>query len=351
MNLRLSLFASGCLLLAVAPVQAEETVDQQAVISVQRIWDRATHSAFTDITQFQDQLYCTFREGSGHIPGLNGTVRVIRSADGENWESVALLDERHVDLRDPKLSITPDGRLMINMGASYYHGRERQKIESRVSFSDTDGKNFGAPQKVQFPEKLVTGQDWLWRITWHGDAAYGCVQQLPVGAKRELHLLKSTDGIRYEHVSELPLEAPSETTLRFTADDTLFAMIRHGDGKAYLGQSKPPYSDWKIYPANQQFGGPNFVQLPNGAWLAGSRNFSQKPYTTSLWTMNPKSGQFGELLTLPSGGDTSYPGFVIDRENNQILVSYYSGHDGRTAIYFARLRLDVVEEKCKSLAD
>ncbi len=346
MLVRLSLVVVGCLCWAGNLAVAEETIDQKLVISIQRIWDRATHSAFTDIARFGDHYYCTFREGDGHIPGLNGTIRVIRSLDGENWSSVALLDEPHVDLRDPKLSVTPDGRLMVNTGASYYHGSQRLKIESRVAFSDQHGENFSAPQKIQFPEKLVTDMDWLWRVTWHGDQAYGCVQQLPAGKKRALHLLRSSDGIRYEHVAEMELPAPSETTLRFTSDDTLWAMIRHGDGKAYMGQAKKPYTTWKIYPANRQFGGPNFVQLPGGAWLAGSRNYEQRPYTMALWTMNPATGEFGDLLTLPSGGDTSYPGFVIDRDNNQILVSYYSGHDGRTAIYLARLRLDAVEKMC-----
>ena len=70
---------------------AEETVQQRLVISVERIWDRAAHSAFTDLIRFQDHLYCTFREGTGHIPGQNGVIRVIRSADGMNWDSVALL--------------------------------------------------------------------------------------------------------------------------------------------------------------------------------------------------------------------------------------------------------------------
>lgn len=67
---------------------AQETVLQTHVVTVERIWNRAAHSAFTDIIRFEDDLYCTFREGSGHIPGRNGLIRVIRSHDGMNWESV-----------------------------------------------------------------------------------------------------------------------------------------------------------------------------------------------------------------------------------------------------------------------
>ena len=105
-----------------------------AAVSVERIFDRAGHSAFTDICRFKGRLYVCFREGSGHVPGLNGTVRIIVSGDGLNWRSAALLDEEGVDLRDPKLSVTPDGRLMVLMGGSVYAGGRLLKMGPRVSF-------------------------------------------------------------------------------------------------------------------------------------------------------------------------------------------------------------------------
>ena len=321
---------------------AEETAEQQLVISVERIWDRAAHSAFTDLVRFRDALYCTFREGSGHIPGMNGTIRVIRSRDGMNWESVALLEEPHVDLRDPKLSVTLDGRLMINMGASYYHGSERQRIESRVSFSNPEGEEFSRPKKVVFPESIITGFDWLWRVTWHDGVAWGCVQQVPEDADRALHLVRSQDGVRYEHVTALPVDSPTETTQRFLPDDTMIAMTRRTGPSpvGWIGLAKPPYTDWKFRPTNKAFGGPNLIRLPDGDWLAGSRGYDQRPHTTALWKLNLDTARFEDVLTLPSGGDTSYPGFVVDEDANRLLVSYYSGHEGESAIYLATLRLD-----------
>jgi hypothetical protein len=92
------------------PTAAEETVEQKYVVAIERIWDRPGHAAFTDMIALGDDLYCTFREGSGHIPGLNGLVRVIRARDGMNWESVALLEERHVDLAGGQPRIRTRGR-------------------------------------------------------------------------------------------------------------------------------------------------------------------------------------------------------------------------------------------------
>jgi hypothetical protein len=331
-----------------AAAAADETDDQKYLVSIERIWDRPAHAAFTDIIALSGDLYCTFREGSGHIPGLNGVIRVIRSRDGMNWESVAVLAEPHVDLRDPKLAITPDGRLMVNMGASYYQGQMRLGIESRVAFAESDGTTFGPPIKVEFPKQMIAGSDWLWRITWHEDVAWGCVQQSrtdPGGdGRRALRLVSSRDAIHFEEVAQLDVDSPSETTLRFLPDQTMVAMIRcEGNPKiGRIGRAKPPYTDWKFTDASKRFGGPNLMQLPGGAWLAGSRAYDSGPAKTQLWRLDLDSGNCQNLLTLPSGGDNSYPGFVIDQQKHRLYVSYYSSHEGKASIYLAILRLDAL---------
>ena len=118
------------------PVPASEPEN----VSVRKIWDRGEHNAFSDLIRFQDRWWCTFREAKDHGPSL-GQVRVIVSTDGEKWESAALLEEREVDLRDPKLSIMPDGRLMLIMGGSVYRGTPFGTRSPRVSFS-ADGRQW-----------------------------------------------------------------------------------------------------------------------------------------------------------------------------------------------------------------
>ncbi|MEZ5363225.1 MAG: hypothetical protein R2748_13005 [Bryobacterales bacterium] len=61
----------------------------------------------------------TFREADGHVKG-DGSIRVLTSRDGETWESTGLVSEAGVDLRDPRISVTPDNRLMLLMGGSVY---------------------------------------------------------------------------------------------------------------------------------------------------------------------------------------------------------------------------------------
>ena len=107
------------------------------LLSVAKIWDQGAHNAFTDLLRFDDRWWCTFREAEEHGPSI-GTVRVITSEDGADWQSVAVLEEQEVDLRDPKLSVTPDGRLMLVMGGCVYGSGEHGTRSPRIAFS-SDG--------------------------------------------------------------------------------------------------------------------------------------------------------------------------------------------------------------------
>lgn len=321
---------------------AAETTQQKLMLWIQRIWDRAEHSAFTDLVKFRNRYYCAFREGSGHIPGLNGVIRVIESDDAQNWRSVALLDEPHVDLRDPKLSVRPDGRLVVNMGGSFYLGTTRMKMESRVSFADADGRNFTKPQPVAVDEKVHTSMDWLWRITWHKGVAWSAVQQVPQNGPRSLQLVRSEDAISWKHIHTFDLKAPSETTLRFLPDDTLVALIRHGGNPAhgFIGTSRPPYTAWQLRESNKQLGGPNFILLPDGRLLAATRTYDDPAKAgAELCWLDPGSATLTPIIRLPSAGDCSYMGLVLEAELDRVLISYYSSHEEKAAIYLAAIRL------------
>jgi hypothetical protein len=54
------------------------------LVSVEKIWDKAPHNAFTDLTRFQNLFYCCFREADSATKG-EGTIRTLISASGSNW--------------------------------------------------------------------------------------------------------------------------------------------------------------------------------------------------------------------------------------------------------------------------
>lgn len=317
----------------------QSSPEQRAIISIERIWDRASHNAFTDLVFFKEKLYCTFREGTGHVPGdkgINGTIRVIATADGQNWYSAAHLAEKEVDLRDPKLSVTPEGRLMLNMGGSFYQGKQLLKLEPRVAFSDEKGSVFYDPEPVEVSGSIATNKDWLWRIAWKAGQGYGMIYQ-SLNENWKLHLVKTKDGLSYENVQSFEIVGnPSEAALRFLPDQSLVALLRRdaGDRMGYIGHSRPPYRSWTWNSLSTRLGGPHFIQLPDGRLLCGTRDYEGEERKTILAFIT-LDGRFEKVLTLPSGGDTSYPGMAL--KDDVLYVSYYAGHEGKTAIYLAKI--------------
>jgi len=317
------------------------------IVSVKKIWDAGNHNAFTDLIHWRERFWCTFREADGHVGG-EGKLRVLMSDDGEQWQSIALLAEAGIDLRDPKLSITPDDRLMIVAGGSVYQGKTLTGRQPRVAFS-TNGRDWSPPERV-----LAEG-DWLWRVTWHDRVCYGIAYDAskrstvaaqeaakltapadPGAADWKLKLYKSTNGRNFELVTHLDVPGhPNESTLRFRRDGSLMAMVRRegGSQNGWLGTSRAPYTEWKWSETNMRFGGPNFIELPTGELWAVTRNYVPKAHTV-LAKLTDKSIE--PVLTFPSGGDNSYAGLVW--REDLLWVSYYSSHEGKTSIYLAKVK-------------
>jgi hypothetical protein len=301
------------------------------LISVKKIWDAAPHCAFTDLTRFNGKWFCTFRESHGHIIG-NGKIRVTVSNTGDDWQSAALLEEDGIDLRDPKLSITPDNRLMLTMGGSVYKDKKLVDRQPRVAFS-TDGTTWTAAKRV-----LKKG-DWLWRVTWHKGVAYGTDYLAPADKPAMLQLVQSTDGINYQRLQDFHIPGyPNEATARFLTNDTCIILARregvqHKDNDAWIGASQPPYGKWVWQDAGMFVGGPNFIVLPDGKLIAAGRIIANKKAQTFVGNMTET--KVSPDLILPSGGDCSYPGLVW--HDNVLWVTYYSSHEGRTSVYLAKV--------------
>ena len=280
--------------------------------------------------------------------GGSGKVRIIVSDDGEKWTSAALLAEEGIDLRDAKLSVMPDGRLMCMMGGAIW-SRDGKNIwdgksgaltrSPRVAFSE-DGKNWTSPKKV------LAEDHWLWRVTWKDGRGWSMSKLGEGWNPRRLMLYTTTDGLDWQWVTEpiLPDDAwnGSETTLRFLPDDTMVALTR----PEWIGTSRPPYYEWKWTrirpkPDNPRYrtgmiGGPNFVCLPDGSLWASARYYGSKKKTV-LARMTTTS--FTPVLELPSGGDNSYTGMVYNEDDGLLWMSYYSSHEGKTCIYLAKIRI------------
>jgi len=307
-----------------------------------RIWDQAPHNAFTDLVRFRGSFYCCFREAPGHVPrgrSENGAVRILKSKEGRSWENVAILRNEQYDLRDPKLSVTPDKKLMVIMGGSDYTTGKLEGCLAHVSFS-RDGRSFTEPIPTRVDQTIKSDYDWIWRVTWNHGTGYGVVYQ-PVQPDGEfrIRLLGTKDGINYQLISDLDLKGkPNETTIRFDGKHLYMVVRRESqDQNGMLGESDPPYRNWTWHDLGIRLGGPEFILLKSGQILLGTRFYhpAEAGGAKTGIVYLESSGKPGKTIELPSGGDTSYPGMVLFR--NKLYMSYYSSHEGKTSVYLAIL--------------
>jgi hypothetical protein len=302
---------------------------QAEIVDVRKIWDAAPHNAFTDLIRYKDRWWCVFREGKGHVSD-DGALRVLTSKDGDAWESASLVTMKGADLRDAKIVVAPDGRLMLN-GAGHMHPPSPAEYQTFAWYSE-DGKTWTEPVKIGEPEF------WLWRVTWLGKKAYG----VGYGCKdlKIARLYASEDGKTFEPTVKTFFEGgyPNESSILFQPDGTALCLLRRdeADATARLGSAKSPYTEWTWKDLKVRLGGPHLLRLPDGRMVAAGRRYDGGQRTSLHW-LDSETGTMTEFLKLPSGGDTSYPGLVW--HDGLLWVSYYSSHEKKTSIYRAKVKL------------
>ncbi|MEX0643107.1 MAG: hypothetical protein WD468_10425 [Pirellulales bacterium] len=315
------------------------------ILRTDRVWNAAAHNAFTDLVWYDGRFVLAFREGTVHgVPPVSqpgGFLRVLQSSDGLSWNSAALIQgTSNEDLRDAKLSVTPDNRLMLTGAAAFKNATSER--QSKVWFSN-DATNWTAPVNIG------DYNYWLWGTTWHNGQVYG-VGYGPTNTsvadrdKRVTRLYRGSDGTDFNALVS-PLAANSgltgsgETALLFRTDGTAVVLSRRDSGnfESLIGTSNGDYTQWNWHVVPERTGGPELIELPDGRIVAASRRFVGKQTTTALFWLDPAAGTLTHFLTLPAGGDTSYAGMVW--RNDLLWVSYYSSHEGKASIYVSQIQI------------
>ena len=327
------------------------------VASNGQIWYNGNHSAFTSIVKFNGEYYVSFREAGSHIfdedGQARGKIRVLASKDGKDWKSVALIGKEGFDLRDPKLSVTPDGRLMVLIGGSVYVDRKLVARKPQVCLSP-DGRHFPDLQQIEFSEGGgLNGQEWPWRVTWHKGTGYTVCYTLTGHNRSFLTLWKTKDGVHYDFICKLGLDEndyPNEATVRFLPDDRMMILIRQdGDrngasANGLLAVASAPYSEWTYTDIGFKIGGPELLVLGKDRLVIGGRDYVQGGNYTAIWT-GPLEGPFEKVASLHEPvSDSSYPGFIV--VGKELWCSYYRSYGDKksdAAIYLAKIPLKTVK--------
>ncbi len=217
-----------------------------------------------------------------------------------------------------------------------------------MRFFNPVSKEFTQPQNINIDKQIRTERDWLWNVTWYDGTAYGVVYQ---GAKNKLnswttHLVKSQDGIKYEYVSSMEVSTnPNEADVKFLADGKMVIIVRGAPGA--IGVSSAPYKKWNWNPLPVKLEGPELVVLENNSLVCATREYNSGNANRTILAHVSLLGDFKKILTLPSGGDTSYAGMVL--KDGVLYISYYSSHEGQTSLYKAN-REKGVGKSCIYLA-
>lgn len=316
-----------------APIEPQAVTFTPGVelIAYRMIWDRGRHQAFTDLIRYNDLWVCSFREAPAHDGGVRDSkIRVLTSEDSERWTDTGALADPRGDIRDSKLSITPDGELMLLTAIQLFNTGEERRHQS-VAYFTRDLQRWDGPHDV------LDDGCWLWGLTWHNGVGYSIGYR---SLKYTANLYTTRDGRRFERLVEsidAHTHKPNESSIVFDSD-TAYCLLR-AFGPAYIGVAKKPFTQWTWTRIDQPVGGPEMLQLPDGRLLGGGRLYLPNGVrTTSLLWIDPRAGTIQEALRLPSGGDTSYPGMVW--HEGKVYMSYYSSHAGKSSIYFAEVAVE-----------
>lgn len=323
-----------------------------AVRSVRRIFHNGEHNAFTDLIRFRGKIYLTFRScPDGHMVHPTSSILVLSSEDGVTWSEVHRFRIPLRDPRDPHFLVFRD-RLFVYTG-TWYSGPTtippaQYDLNQHLGYAvwTSDGSAWSAPTMLE-----GTFGHYIWRAAAHRDRAFLCGRRKPEfemsgrgePATVQSLMLESDDGLIWRQRAVFQETAGDETAFLFEPDGSVIGIARSGTGKeALLLQAPAPYRAWTRRPLDRPVGGPLLARWGRHLLVGGRKTTPNSgPRTVLSWLVD---GHLVDFAELPSGGDTSYPGFVPVSSRHG-LVSYYSSHEtdtaGRpiTAIYLADLHL------------
>jgi hypothetical protein len=325
-------------------------LEQGGTFQVNKIWDHAGHNAFTDLIRYEGKFYCTFREAASHIiypEGIDGKIRLLVSEDGIKWSPFALLSMKDIDLRDPKLSITPDGRMMLLVGATDFDKTQYKKVHSSstyVAFLDPETQKLTPLQRVSIEKSVNSNFQWVWRVRWYKGWGYGVSYGQNDKGEPTAILLKTRDGLNYSLVNKFEEGSQiTECDIAFRSDGQMVIIARR-DGpdstiNGLIGRANIPY-DKIEWTETEKIGGPAIIRYTNDQFVVIARTYKYPKGHTTVNLLGP--GNILECVTeLPSHRDNAYAGMVF--YENKLWASYYSTHEGKTSVYLAQIPLSYIE--------
>lgn len=303
---------------------------------ITRVCRGQTHNAFGDMVVFNNRKLICYRAGSGHMSedGKIVIAEINQRGCAIRFQQLSLAN---TDLRDPHFCLDSCNRLFI---LAHQRWTQKSKQAKTYSWFTSDGLSWSS---IHDPGPKGW---WLWRATKYQGQHWGLAYlrqadriDLYAGHLQKSMRLFQTAVLSKRHQN---LGYPNESDCFFTAQGEMVALVRRDADSfsAQLGTAAAPYTRWKWQDLGLYIGGPAMLPLDSKRAIVAGRHFTGKNMVTQLWVLNYRLATMKPLLTLPSGGDNSYPGLCMT--NNKLYVSYYSSHiDQQARMYLATL--DIIE--------
>jgi len=319
------------------------------------------HNSNTDLIYWRDAFYLVYASSPFHFASAESGLHLLRSEDARTWEEVARFDAAGEDIRDPKLAPIDDRLFLYALKNTEFAAEPYQTVYA----TSNDARTWTPFQDVQ-PEgwlfwrpKSADGETWYTPAYWH--------------EHNRSVLLRSTDGVAW--TVQAPIhqgDRNDETAVAFLPDGRLIATARlemsdswlgHPQGATLIAVAAPPFEAWTPTARSQvtRLDGPALFAYRGRIYAVGRYQprvsgpfswqgsiFSRK--RTALFLV--EEGGLAWLSDLPSAGDTSYAGVVV--QGDDLYVSYYTSdpdHDypwvlgmvGPSEVMMARVGLESLE--------
>jgi hypothetical protein len=318
------------------------SVKADSGINIGDIYESNNFAAFTDIAHFNGLWYTVFRVGTSHSGGEDGQIKILTSKDGLTWKVMGNIAVHSFDLRDPKLTIDS---LNNNLYLSFFgrnvlkHGVDRQNYITEL---DKTSNTWQPVKQIQY-NKVNGNQFIFWRYTYHKGKMYCIAYCNPLGVDsvNNLYLFVSDNNFfSYKFLYRLNLAGTSsETTLRFTGNDSMYLIARTETINTPIGISIPDYRNisWIKNPFFSVLASPDFLFYKN-KMLITARDSRENTFKFFCYDIN--SNKVQKVYTFPSGYETGYGGMSFNPLNlDELWVSYYSVTNNSTSIKLAKINL------------
>ncbi len=301
-------------------------------------WDAVadgTHNSNTDMIYWKGAFYMVHATSPFHFASSQSRLKIQRSFDAHQWETIATFDASGEDIRDPKLAAIQGKLFLYALKNTDFTAEPHDTVASYtldgVSWShfqslsaDTRGWLFWRPKSLD-------------RKTWYVPAYWS-------GHDRSA-LLSSTDGLNWTMQSQIYSgDRNDETDIEFLPDGRMLATARLEFSDSYTGDSRgstlitladPPYTHWQPQRKDPltRLDGPNLFSYHGRIYAVGRfQPVTSGPFAypgsilatrrTSLFEVRPDRLVY--LSDLPSAGDTSYSGVVA--RGDDLYICYYTSN-------------------------